>query len=140
MTKTWIYHLQEIQWIAGELLRSTKKKIWLLEGTVGMGKTTLIKALCKKLGVKEVVCSPSFMTVNEYSSKENTYIYHFDFYHSAVKMDTKDFACYEEYFYSNDYCFVEWPGTFVSYFSQEAVQIKISALHDQKRILELKGY
>ena len=77
-------------------------------GAMGAGKTTFIKAVCKALGVENTVTSPTFALVNEYHTKENRMVYHFDFYRINKPEEVFDFGC-EEYFASGEYCFVEWP-------------------------------
>ena len=77
-------------------------------GSMGAGKTTFIKALCKVLGVVGTVTSPTFALVNEYNAGNNGMIYHFDFYRINKPDEVFDFGC-EEYFASGAYCFVEWP-------------------------------
>ncbi|MBX9889681.1 MAG: tRNA (adenosine(37)-N6)-threonylcarbamoyltransferase complex ATPase subunit type 1 TsaE [Amoebophilaceae bacterium] len=85
------------------------QKIFLLEGHLGSGKTTLIKHLCKLLGVADLVNSPTFTLVNEYQTIEGDSIYHFDCYRIAALREAivLDF---ESYFASGGYCFVEWPS------------------------------
>ena len=77
-------------------------------GSMGAGKTTFIKALCKALGVTGTVTSPTFALVNEYNAGNNGMVYHFDFYRINKPEEVFDFGC-EEYFASGGYCFVEWP-------------------------------
>ena len=77
-------------------------------GSMGAGKTTFIKALCKALGVKGTVTSPTFALVNEYRARNNKIVYHFDFYRINKAEELFDLGC-EEYFASGGYCFVEWP-------------------------------
>jgi len=77
-------------------------------GSMGAGKTTFIKALCKALGVTGTVTSPTFALVNEYHACNNKMAYHFDFYRINKPEEVFDFGC-EEYFASGGYCFVEWP-------------------------------
>ena len=77
-------------------------------GSMGAGKTTFIKALCKALGVQGSVTSPTFALVNEYRAGANRMVYHFDFYRINKPEEVFDFGC-EEYFASGNYCFVEWP-------------------------------
>ena len=76
-------------------------------GSMGAGKTTFIKALCKAIGVTDVVTSPTFTLVNEYHGKKEM-VYHFDFYRINKPEEAFDFGC-EEYFASEGYCFIEWP-------------------------------
>ena len=85
------------------------QKIFLLEGDLGSGKTTLIKQLCNVLGVVDLVNSPTFTLVNEYQTIEGDPIYHFDCYRIAALREAivLDF---ERYFASGAYCFVEWPS------------------------------
>ena len=77
-------------------------------GSMGAGKTTFIKSLCKALGVTGAVTSPTFALVNEYNAGSNGIVYHFDFYRINKPEEVFDFGC-EEYFASGAYCFVEWP-------------------------------
>lgn len=83
------------------------RKVIAMYGNMGVGKTTFVKAICNYLNMEDDVNSPSFAIVNEYNSKEKT-IYHFDFYRINDPEEAYDFG-YEEYFYSGNMCFVEWP-------------------------------
>ena len=83
-------------------------KVFLFNGAMGAGKTTLIKVLCEKLGVTENVQSPTFSLVNEYDSPNGT-IYHFDFYRLETTEQAFEIGA-EDYFFSNSYCFIEWPN------------------------------
>jgi tRNA threonylcarbamoyladenosine biosynthesis protein TsaE len=82
-------------------------KVVLFNGEMGVGKTTLIKQLCKNLGVTENTSSPTFSIVNEYKTDRNQSVYHFDFYRIDNEQEALDFG-YEDYFYSNSFCFIEW--------------------------------
>ena len=77
-------------------------------GEMGVGKTTFSKAICEALQVQDVVSSPTFSIVNEYLSEQNGVIFHFDFYRLKDEQEAFDMG-YEDYFYSDAYCFVEWP-------------------------------
>ena len=82
-------------------------KVFAFTGAWG-GKTTLIKAICEELGVTETVASPTFSIVNEYRDAQGRSIYHFDFYRINKLEEVFDFG-YEDYFYSGNVCFIEWP-------------------------------
>lgn len=83
-------------------------RVFALFGNMGAGKTTFIKALCRKLHVKDVVNSPTFAIVNEYLDTKGESVYHFDFYRLKKESEAIDIG-YEEYVYSGCYCFMEWP-------------------------------
>ncbi len=93
---------------ANELIEAGKNfSIWLMEGSMGAGKTTLVKAIAERLGVSETVVSPTFSLVNEYSSLKGKPIYHFDFYRIKNEMEAYDIGA-DEYFDSGNMCFIEW--------------------------------
>ncbi|MFZ1705142.1 MAG: tRNA (adenosine(37)-N6)-threonylcarbamoyltransferase complex ATPase subunit type 1 TsaE [Saprospiraceae bacterium] len=82
-------------------------KIFLLEGNLGSGKTTLVKYFCQKLNYTGMVNSPTYSIINEYEVESQT-IYHMDLYRLKNREEVLDIGI-EEYFYSNMYCFIEWP-------------------------------
>ena len=103
-----IVNLEQLPRLASDLLEEFREeRFFAFFGKMGVGKTTLIKALCDQLGVKEVVCSPTFAIINEYTSGEGEPVYHFDFYRLKSAEEAYDIG-YEEYFYSGMYCFTEW--------------------------------
>jgi len=103
------YFLHEISNAASRFLNQfNEKKVFAFFGEMGVGKTTFIKAICKELGVIDVVNSPSFSIVNEYQTNKKDKIYHIDFYRIEKLEEIYDFG-YEDYLYSNQYCFIEWP-------------------------------
>jgi tRNA threonylcarbamoyladenosine biosynthesis protein TsaE len=104
-----INNLDELPAIAQAILNdSPAARVYTLFGSMGSGKTTLVKELCKHLGVKDLVTSPSFTILNEYYSEQQGSIYHFDFYRIKSESEAFDLG-YEDYFYSGNYCFIEWP-------------------------------
>jgi tRNA threonylcarbamoyladenosine biosynthesis protein TsaE len=107
-------------------------KIFLFKGPMGAGKTTLIKAMCQKLGVKDEMSSPTFSLVNEYKAS-NGLIYHFDLYRIEREEELFDLG-YEEYFYSGYLCLVEWPEMAPSILPQTNVTVAIE-LHNASRII-----
>jgi tRNA threonylcarbamoyladenosine biosynthesis protein TsaE len=84
------------------------RKHFAVFGPMGVGKTTFIKEVCKQLGVIQVVTSPTFALVNEYSTQKGEKIYHFDFYRITKQEELYDLG-YEDYLYADTYCFIEWP-------------------------------
>ncbi len=132
-----INNLSEINKIAKVFLTKTKEhKKFAFFGDLGIGKTTFIKALCKQLGVIDIVNSPSFAIVNEYQSKNDEIIYHFDFYRIKNINEIFDFG-YEEYFYSNNYCFVEWPEKIEHLLPEDFINVYITEEANHKRIINV---
>lgn len=103
-----LFNLADIQNIAKELIAQSKHKIILFEGQMGAGKTTLIKALSKELGVVDVANSPTFSIVNEYKTSDNQTVFHFDLYRLEEEEEAYDMGI-DEYFDSGNWCFIEWP-------------------------------
>jgi tRNA threonylcarbamoyladenosine biosynthesis protein TsaE len=104
-----ITNLELLDWAANQILDfSSNNKVIAFYGEMGVGKTTLIKALCKKLGIIDNVCSPTYTIVNEYSAVAGEVVYHFDFYRMKNEQEAFDFG-YEDYLYSGNFCFIEWP-------------------------------
>jgi tRNA threonylcarbamoyladenosine biosynthesis protein TsaE len=127
-----INSLPELTTIAERLLYfANGEKFFVLEGEMAAGKTTFIKALCALLGVKDVVSSPTFSIVNEYDSA-NGLIYHFDFYRLKSLQEAFDIG-YEEYFYSGDYCLVEWPQKVEELLPETYIKVEIEITGDLSR-------
>lgn len=111
-------------------------KVFAFQGDMGAGKTTFIKAVCNELGVTESVASPTFAIINEYKDKEGSSIYHFDFYRINNIEEVFDFG-YEDYFYSGNICFIEWPDIVESLLPEDCVRITIEEQENGARILKL---
>ncbi|HVD99353.1 MAG TPA: tRNA (adenosine(37)-N6)-threonylcarbamoyltransferase complex ATPase subunit type 1 TsaE [Cytophagaceae bacterium] len=111
---------------------SENTNVWLFEGPMGAGKTTLIKAICKVFGVKDNVSSPTFSLVNEYHNIRGNIFYHFDFYRIKSEEEASDIGV-DEYFYSEDYCFVEWPSMIPSLLPDEYIYIHIEIISETER-------
>jgi tRNA threonylcarbamoyladenosine biosynthesis protein TsaE len=95
--------------IAGALLNQyPTSRIFAFFGQMGAGKTTFIKTLCKVLEVEENVSSPTFSLINEYHTPDGSRVFHFDFYRIKKIEEAFDMG-YEDYFFSGEYCFIEWP-------------------------------
>jgi tRNA threonylcarbamoyladenosine biosynthesis protein TsaE len=133
-----INNLTELGLAAKELLDvSGGKKIFAFYGSLGAGKTTFIKAICETLGVRESVTSPTFSIVNEYLSATGEKIYHFDFYRIKSVNEVYDMG-YEDYFYSNAYCFIEWSEKIAELLPANSVKVNITVKGEQ-RLIEFKS-
>jgi tRNA threonylcarbamoyladenosine biosynthesis protein TsaE len=111
--------------ISHEILRLfPDRRVLGFYGQMGAGKTTLIKNLCKHLGVTDIVNSPTFAIVNEYRTVQGEPVYHMDFYRLTSSRELMDIGC-EEYFYSGNYCLIEWPGKFEELLPDNFVYIQI---------------
>ena len=108
-------------------------RVFAFYGKMGAGKTTFIKAICEELGVEDVITSPTFAIVNEYTTGEVT-IYHFDFYRIKKLEEAYDMG-YEEYFYSGALCFIEWPELIEEILPDDAVRVSISEQEDGSRLV-----
>ena len=106
-------------------------RMFLFYGDMGAGKTTLIKALCERLGTREPVTSPTFAIVNEYKIPGDK-IYHFDFYRLKDQSEAFDLG-YEEYFYSGAYCFIEWPEKIPGLLPDNYINVKITVAENGSR-------
>lgn len=108
------------------------QRVFLFYGSMGAGKTTFIRAICEELGVTDVVNSPTFAIVNEYTDGKGQPIYHFDFYRINKVEEAYDFG-YEDYFYSGNVCFVEWPEMIEELLPPDAVKVSIQEMADGSR-------
>ena len=135
MSKTFFAeNLEQLNTIAKQILdyTSTHKK-FAFYGDIGVGKTTLIKALSLQLGFTDTVSSPTFSIVNEYQVDRNIKIYHFDFYRIEDENEAYDMG-YEEYFFSNAYCFIEWPEKIPNLIEDHMVKINMSIAGNTRKI------
>lgn len=107
------------------------KRVIAFFGNMGVGKTTFIKEVCKQLGVTDVVNSPTFAVINEYASNVGP-IYHFDFYRIKNIEEAYDFG-YEDYFYSGNFCFIEWSEKIVDILPDDCIQVTITELENGNR-------
>lgn len=113
------------------------KKIVLVDGEMGAGKTTLIKAIGKLLGVEQVINSPTFSIVNEYETNKGEIIYHFDCYRIESIIEALEIGV-PEYLESGNLCFIEWAGNIASLLPDECVKIKIFVDDKHQRRLQIE--
>jgi len=103
-----VFGLQHLDAISKDIIRSAQGlSVWLINGEMGAGKTTLAKSICRELSVTEVVSSPTFSIINEYKTAEGKSIFHFDFYRLKSEVEAFDIGV-NEYFESGSICLVEW--------------------------------
>ena len=126
----------QLSTIASEIISyAANSRIFLFYGEMGAGKTTLIKALCECLGTTENVTSPTFSIVNEYIGNSHK-IYHFDFYRLKNQSEALDMG-YEEYFYSDAYCFIEWPEKIDGLLPEHYIKISIEVTGPNSRAINI---
>ena len=117
--------INDLESVAKELINfSDGIRIFAFYGKMGAGKTTFIQALCRVLHSADTVNSPSFAIVNEYSTAEGDIIYHFDFYRIKNLEEAYDLG-YEDYFYSGNFCFIEWPEKIETILPAEYIEVTI---------------
>ena len=129
------FKLQDLTFIAKEILRNIPNKTLLFYGTMGVGKTTLIKELSKQLGVTDVINSPTFSLVNEYEIIEDK-IYHFDFYRIKSEEEALDIGI-EDYFFSGHWNLIEWPENISNLLPPNSTKIEMNKNQNGTRTLNI---
>lgn len=129
-----VKNITEITDVAKAILDYVRtRKIFSIYGELGAGKTTLIKELCKQLGVLDRGSSPTFSLVNEYKTRDGSSVYHLDLYRLRSENEIFDIG-YEEFVYSGNYCFIEWPEKIEHLLPEETVRIRISVKNSVREI------
>ena len=130
-----ISSLESIREAAREFIQHIgEHRVFAFYGEMGAGKTTFIKAICEELGVEDVITSPTFAIVNEYSLADGDCIYHFDFYRIKKLEEVYDMG-FEDYFYSGALCFIEWPELIEEVLPADAVKVNITENADGSRTI-----
>ena len=138
MTKYIANKLEDLPEIAKKIIEENlDQRIFLLEGEMGAGKTTLTKSICDYFEVKENVCSPTFAIVNEYLSPKVGKIFHFDFYRINKEEEAFDIGI-EEYLYSGDYCFLEWSQKIINLIPPHFVKVIINEIDNKQREIKIE--
>jgi tRNA threonylcarbamoyladenosine biosynthesis protein TsaE len=132
-----VFTIDQLESVAQQIIAQQPQKVILFHGEMGVGKTTLIKQLCKSLGVVEATSSPTFSLVNEYEITNNQLVYHFDFYRLKNEMEALDMGA-DDYFYSGNWCFIEWAEKIPNLIPEDHSVVTIELLPDGKRMLILK--
>lgn len=132
-----IFSLEDINFVAKNLIESLSNypKIWLFEGEMGVGKTTLITEICKCLGVTSSISSPTFNIVNQYDT-EKIKIYHIDAYRLNSIEEAENIGL-EEYFYEDAFVFIEWPSKITEILPLQFLTLRIEIIDSAKRCIEV---
>lgn len=126
--------LSDLDSIAKEFLNDFKSEHkFAFYAPMGTGKTTFIKALCKVMGVEDIVSSPTYSLVNEYFSVTFGSIYHFDFYRLNDEREALDFGA-DEILDSDSYCFMEWPEKIPNLLPENCVKVNIQQTEEGRLI------
>jgi len=138
MTELRINSLEEINSVAKKFIELVgTRRVFAMYGSMGVGKTTFVKAICEELGVEDTINSPSFAIVNEYHTKEDKIVYHFDFYRIEDVQEAYDFG-YEDYFYSQALCFIEWPERIESILPSDVINLNFTEEEDGSRLIQIQ--
>ena len=134
------YQIANIPKVSAQIIDLAKDHtIWTFNGEMGAGKTTLIKSICKILGVIDEVNSPTFSLVNEYKTQNGQTIYHFDFYRIKSIHEAYDIGV-EEYFESGNICLIEWPNMIEEILLNEKTFNLMISIDDYKRSIQINEY
>ncbi len=125
----------DLKEIAEKLISTfPEKRIFAFYGKMGAGKTTFIQAVCRFLGSKDNITSPTFALINEYNTPASGPVYHFDFYRINDMSEAFDLG-YEDYFFSGNYCLIEWPEKIEPLLPHKIVAVSISVDENENRII-----
>jgi tRNA threonylcarbamoyladenosine biosynthesis protein TsaE len=113
------------------------RNVVALYGPMGAGKTTLVREICAQLGSEDTVTSPTFALINRYDTAEGAPIFHFDFYRIERPEEAFDMG-YEEYFYSDGLCLVEWPEKVEELLPDEVMKVTITPTSPTKRTITIE--
>lgn len=131
------FTLEEIYQVAQKIIAQKPHKVILFHGEMGAGKTTLIKAISKVLGVANATSSPTFSLVNEYEADNGDLVYHFDVYRLKNEVEAYDMGI-DEYLYSGEWCLIEWAEKIPSLIPSDHSTVNLKVGKDGKRTLTLK--
>ena len=129
------FSLEEINTVAKKILATPSlKKVITFHAQMGAGKTTFIKELVKELGVDDNSSSPTFSLVNEYRTRNGEVVYHFDLYRLNSEEEGYDMGL-DEYFYSEEWCFIEWPEQAEELWNIPHVRFQMAHVNENTRKL-----
>ena len=132
------FTLDQLPNVAADVLKSIENRVIVFQGEMGVGKTTFIAALCHTIGVVGKTSSPTFSLVNEYETSDNQLVYHFDCYRLNSEAEALDFGI-EDYLYSGNFCFIEWPEKIPNLLNMSLTKISIKLLENDVRQLTIEN-
>ena len=129
---------EEMDALAPEIIKAIgESRVVAMDAPMGAGKTTLVKAICKALGSTSVVNSPTFAIINDYELPSGKALYHFDLYRLKNIEEAFNMG-FDEYFYSGNYCFVEWPAIAEDILPEDSKILTIEVQPDGARLISVK--
>ena len=129
-----VKEIEELEPVTDEIIQlANEYSIFCFYGDLGAGKTTFIKIICEKLNVQDTISSPTYPIINEYKTSDNRIIYHIDLYRLKSIEEALNIGI-EEYLYSGNLCFIEWPDNFESILPSTHIKIKISKFEESRTI------
>lgn len=131
------FSIDELDSVASQIMKHPLKNIITFHAGMGVGKTTFIKALARQMGVMDMASSPTFSLVNEYETDSGQTVYHFDLYRLNSEEEAYDMGI-DEYFYSGNTCFIEWPEKTPNLIPLDHTAIIMKQLPDGRRHLVVK--
>jgi tRNA threonylcarbamoyladenosine biosynthesis protein TsaE len=132
----WIFSEEELPVVAGSFWQYyPEQHVFTLEGAMGAGKTTFVKALCAAKGVADATASPTFSIINQYITAGQQSIYHLDLYRLRDEEEAIAAGVEDTIYQPGAICFIEWPDIITSLLPPGTVQLQLTVLPDQKRLL-----
>lgn len=133
-----VHSVQESEKLAQALANRIRGKaiLILLEGDLGAGKTTFVKALGKALGVTKVINSPTFTILKSYRMEDQRFLHHMDAY--RMEGITQDLG-FEEIWEEDAICVVEWPHFIRNQLPKDALSVQIDVVDETTRHFTFHG-
>ncbi len=128
--------IKDLPRIADHIVLNATSKVIVFYGEMGVGKTTLIKEIAKRIGVTEIISSPTYSIVNEYEL-ENDKLFHFDCYRLASEEEALDIGI-EDYLFSNHWNLIEWPEKIENLLPEKKMSIELLKNKNGSRTLKEK--